>query len=74
MRQQVRDLLNKVPHFSYRAVEVDGLSVGVYEIMPGGRPYFPLRDVEPALQKHVAKYRDEVRKANVTLFGELPPL
>jgi Putative DNA-binding domain len=58
LRQKVKELLNKVPQFSYRTVEVDGLSVGVYEIMPGGRPYFPLRDAEPALQKHVAKYRD----------------
>lgn len=58
LHQKVKDLLNKMPLVSYCPVEVDGLSVGVYEITPGGRPYFPLRDAEPSLQKHVAKYRD----------------
>ncbi len=58
LRQRVKDLLNKVPRFSYGPIEVDGLSVGVYEISPGGRPYFPLKDAAPSLEKHVAKHRD----------------
>jgi hypothetical protein len=39
-------------------MNVDGYSVGVYEIRPGGRPYFPLKDASPSLQRHVARYRD----------------
>ena len=58
LHQKVKDLLNKVPRFSYRSIDVDGRSVGVYEISAGGRPYFPLKDATPSLQKHVAKYRD----------------
>jgi hypothetical protein len=58
LHQAVKDLLNKVPRFSYAPIGVDGLTVGVYEIFPGGRPYFPLKDTALTLTKHVAKYRD----------------
>ena len=34
LHQKVRDLLNCIPAFSYQAVDVDGLSVGVYTIVP----------------------------------------
>jgi hypothetical protein len=33
-----------------------------------------LADFNKLFAEDVAKYRDEVRKANVMLFGELPPL
>lgn len=58
LHQKVKSLLNRTPQFLYGPVDVDGLSVGVYEISPGGRPYFPLKDAAPSLQKHVAKFRD----------------
>ena len=43
LHQKVRDHLNKTPDFTYGAVDV-GVSVGVYEIRPSGRPYFATRD------------------------------
>lgn len=44
MHEKVKLLLNRVPAFSYSAVDVDGLSVGVFEVRAGGRPFFALRD------------------------------
>lgn len=41
MHQKVQGLLNRVPDFSYVQVEVDGASVGVFEVRPGRRPIFP---------------------------------
>ncbi len=57
LHQRVQLRLNRTPRFVYYAVEVDGLSVGVHEIQPGGRPFFPLRD-QPPLRRHVAMYRN----------------
>lgn len=44
MQNKVHALLNRTPYFSYYPVEVDGLSVGVFEILPVGRPFYALRD------------------------------
>lgn len=57
LHQKVQGLLNKTPHFSYVPVEVDGVSVGAYEIRPGGRPYFPLKD-SGSIRRHVALHRN----------------
>jgi hypothetical protein len=57
LHQKVQGLLNRTPLFSYAPVEVDGMSVGVFEIGPGGRPYFALRD-QNTLRRHVAFYRN----------------
>ena len=56
MQQKVRSLLNCSPRFLYSPVEVDGMSVGVFEIYPGGRPFFPPKD-NPKLAKHQALIR-----------------
>lgn len=47
MQQKVKAILNRTPKFSYSSIEIDGLSVGVFEILPGGRPYYPLKDYPP---------------------------
>lgn len=57
LHQKVAGLLNRTPNFSYAIVDVDSMSVGVFEIHSGGRPYFPLKDVPPSLRKHVGMYR-----------------
>lgn len=57
LHQKVKHHLNRVVDFVYSPIEVDGVSVGVYEIRPGGRPFFPLRDAPP-LRRHCAMYRD----------------
>jgi hypothetical protein len=57
LHQKVRDLLNRTPRFVYTPVDVDGVSVGVYEIAPGGRTFFPVRD-QGSLRKHIAVYRN----------------
>jgi hypothetical protein len=44
VHQRVSGLLNRVPNFSYQPIEIDGLSIGVYEIRAGGRPFYPIRD------------------------------
>jgi hypothetical protein len=44
MQEKVKRLLNRQPKFSYAAVGVDGMSVGVFEIGPGGRPFYALKD------------------------------
>jgi hypothetical protein len=56
LHQKVRDLLNKTPRFTYSSTEIDEKSIGVYEILPNGRPFFPLRDSAP-LMKFVPMYR-----------------
>ena len=43
MQQKVAPLLNRSPTFTYTPVKVDGLSIGVFEIHPGGRPFYSLR-------------------------------
>lgn len=57
---RVRPLLNHSPNFLYYAVDVDGRSVGVFEILPGGRPYFAV-SATPPLQRQIALYRDGTR-------------
>jgi hypothetical protein len=44
MQEKVKRLLSRHPNFTYSVVEVDGLSIGVFEIRPGGRPFYPLKD------------------------------
>lgn len=44
MQQKVSSLLNRNPTFSYYPVVVDALSIGVFEIHPGGRPFYPLKE------------------------------
>ena len=58
LHQKVQGALNRTPVFAYAPVEVDGMSIGVYEIRGGARPYFPLRDAPPSLRRHVAMYRN----------------
>lgn len=58
LHQKVRDFFVRPPVFEYTSVDVDGCSIGVYTIQPGGRPHFPLRESSPSLRKHVAMYRD----------------
>jgi hypothetical protein len=58
LHQKVRSLLNRTPSFSYTFLDVDGMSVGVYEIRGGGRPFFALCDSVPSLRRHVASYRN----------------
>ncbi|HEY1550261.1 MAG TPA: ATP-binding protein [Kofleriaceae bacterium] len=58
LHQRVRGFLNRTPEFSYVPVDIDGLSVGVYEIRGGARPYYPLKDATPSLRRHVAMYRN----------------
>jgi hypothetical protein len=43
MHEKVKFLLNRCPDFQYAAIDVEGHSVGVFEIRPGGRPYYPLK-------------------------------
>ncbi len=43
MHEKVKQILNRCPQFHYFPVEVDGMSIGVYEIRPGLRPIYPLR-------------------------------
>jgi Putative DNA-binding domain len=61
----VKNYLNATPTFSYQVVEVDGLSVGVVEIKPGARPFYPIKtcgvlpgSIGNTLQKDVAMYRN----------------
>lgn len=56
LHQKVSGLLNRVPNFSWSQVNVDGRMVGVIEIRPGGRPYFPLKDINK-LKRYLAHHR-----------------
>lgn len=56
--QKVSGHLNACPDFSYYDVEVDGKSVGVYEIRAGRRPFFPRADAPGFFKKFVPRYRD----------------
>ena len=44
MHEKVKFTLNQSPSFLYAPIEIDGLSVGVFEIYQGGRPYYPLKN------------------------------
>jgi hypothetical protein len=57
LHQKVSSILNKAPDFTYGAVEVDGKSIGVYEIRYSKRPFYPTRDAG-SLHENVAQYRD----------------
>jgi len=57
MHQKVHPHLNRTPDFSYVQVDVSGLSVGVFEVRPGGRPIYPTVTKGP-LARGVARYRD----------------
>jgi hypothetical protein len=54
---KVKYLLNKTPTFSYAVVNVMGNSVGVIEILPGGRPFYPLKDKGQRLMRYRALMR-----------------
>jgi hypothetical protein len=58
LQQKVADL-NRRPVFSYSPVDVDGRSVGVFEIRPGQRPYYALREkgARHKLQRFAPLYR-----------------
>jgi Putative DNA-binding domain len=44
-QQKVKMLFNRVPRFTFGSIQVDGKSVGVFEIEgTGHRPFYPLRD------------------------------
>lgn len=57
MHQKVHPHLNRTPDFSYVQVDVDGVSVGVFEVRPGRRPIFATVTKGP-LVRGVARYRD----------------
>lgn len=57
LHQKVQHVLNRVPNFAYRPVESDTLSVGVFEIRGGGRPFFAIRD-SGTLRRNCAMFRD----------------
>lgn len=57
MHQKVHPHLNRTPDFSYVQVDVDGVSVGVFEVRPGGRPIYATVTKGP-LSRGVARYRD----------------
>lgn len=57
MHQKVCPHLNRTPDFSYTQIDVDGLSVGVFEVRPGQRPIFATVEKGP-LKRGVARYRD----------------
>jgi hypothetical protein len=58
MQQKVSSLLNRMPRFSYATALVDGKSVGAFEIHPGGRPFYPLRDQGRQLTRFQALIRN----------------
>lgn len=58
MHQKVQGILNRSPDFSYLQVEVDGNSVGVFEVRPSGRPIFPTQTKGSKLTRGIARYRD----------------
>jgi hypothetical protein len=57
LHQKVRNILNRAPDFSYESLDVNGLSVGVFEIRAGGRPIYAVRD-NPPLKRNCAVVRD----------------
>jgi Putative DNA-binding domain len=58
LHQKVAGLLNLTPTFAYYPVQVDGKSIGVYEITGGQRPYYPVGDSAPSLRRNVAMFRN----------------
>lgn len=60
VHQRVEHRLNAIPTFKLHRLQVDGVWVGVIEIRPGGRPFFPLRDRSP-LRRFAALYRSGTR-------------
>lgn len=62
--QKVSGHLNQTPTFVYAPVQVDDKSVGVFEIRPGSRPFYPLKDHKPKpgkqqkLWRYLAMYRN----------------
>lgn len=56
LHQRADALLIRRPRFTYGPVNVDGLSIGVYEIRSGGRPMYPRRD-SGTLRKDVSLVR-----------------
>ena len=58
IHQRVGSLLNRSPDFSYAPFELDGDSVGVYEIRWSPRPFYPPRDRGNILKRREARYRD----------------
>jgi predicted HTH transcriptional regulator len=43
VQQKIGSLLNRTPKVSYFPIQVDELSIGVLQIYPGGRPYYPIK-------------------------------
>jgi hypothetical protein len=60
LHQKVSGVLNRTPSFSYMPVDIDGKSIGVYEVRPGGRPFYALRDSgkRHRLKRFEARYRN----------------
>ncbi len=56
LHQRIYQKLSAVPTFEYRPVTVDGLSVGVYHIRAGGRPFYPVKD-DKVLKRFVPLHR-----------------
>jgi hypothetical protein len=57
MHQKVSHKLNRVPDFSYGPVDVDGFSIGVFQIRHSRRPIYPVVD-EGKLKTNVPLSRD----------------
>jgi hypothetical protein len=64
MHGKAATLLNRIPHYSYYPVEVDGLSVGVFEIHPDRRPFYALR--EQGNNHKLARFQALVRQGAST--------
>lgn len=65
LHQRVDALLIRRPRFTYGAVDVDGRSIGVYEILPGGRPMYPRRE-SGTLRKDIAMVRNGTSSVTAT--------
>ena len=56
-RQKLATYLNRVPEFSLHVVPIDGVTLAVFEVRPGKRPYYAIKE-SPPLRKPVAYVRD----------------
>lgn len=65
VHEKVKHLLNRIPKFVYVPVEIEGRSVGVLEIHPGGRPFYPLKSQETKGQRFI-RYQASLRRGSTT--------
>lgn len=68
VHEKVKHILNRVPYFSYSPIEIQGKSIGVFEIRPGGRPYYPLKSQAEKGQRLI-RYQASIRRGSTTDFA-----